>query len=106
MIHAADGLTDDEGARLLSLVRSEFSAASPVDLMRAVGFAVVHDVDVTAQFRATAAEILQARCASETALRAREGNQVYDEEQAKKRGIIEAIDAGLLVRSFIVATKP
>ena len=106
MIHTAAGLTEEERERVMTLARPEFAGgAPPADLMRRAGFSVVHYEDITTEFRATCASILQARGALEADLRADEGDEAYEQELDKKRRMLEAIDAGLLVRSAVVGIK-
>ncbi len=74
--------------------------------MRSVGFSVIRQEDVTAGFRTTCDAILRARTKLEDALRVEEGSEVYEEEQQKKRTMLEGVDEGLLLRCLIVAAKP
>ncbi len=73
--------------------------------MRSAGFSVIRQEDVTAGFRATCEAMIRARTELEDALRVEEGHEVYEEEQHKKRSMLEGIDEGLLLRSLIVAVK-
>ena len=67
---------------------------------------MIRQEDVTPGFRATCQAILRARGEFADALRVAEGHEAFEEEQQKKRRMLDGIDAGLLLRSLIVAVKP
>ena len=107
VIHTPDGLSRGDKQRASELGPSDVCAeALPEGLIGSAGFSVIRQEDVTAGFRTTCLAILQARSKLEDALRVEEGPEVYEEEQQKKRTMLEGIDAGLLLRCLIVAAKP
>jgi len=106
IIHTPDHLNAEDQERAAELGPSFVTAsASPTELAQSAGFLVVHEEDVSTDFRSTAEALLHTRTELEEVLREEEGDDAYEEEQQKKRDMIEGIDAGLLVRSIIVAVK-
>ncbi len=106
LIHTPSGLSPSAELRASELGPAEVTAAaSPDELARSVGFSVIVQDDVTAAFSDTCGAILRAREQFEAALRAAESDAAYDEEQTKKRNMLEGISEGLLQRSLIVADK-
>lgn len=76
------------------------------ELFRSVGFTIVEEEDATSPFQATCEAILRARVELEHELRTEEGDALFEEEQRKKRHMLEGIARGLLRRTLLVATKP
>jgi hypothetical protein len=77
----------------------------PEELLRTTGFSVVTQQDVTDVFRVTCGAIVEAREQLEAELRTEMGDEVYEEDQAKKRRMLIGISEGVLVRSLVVAVK-
>ena len=106
-IHTPTGLSRDDAKRASELGPSEVLADSaPCDLLRAAGFKVLLEEDVTADFKSTCEAMLGARHQLEDELRAEEGDALFEEEQQKKLHMIEGVSRGLLRRSLHVASKP
>lgn len=106
VIHTPSGLSPSDELRASELGPSEVNAeASPEELTRSAGFSLIAQDDVTAAFSATCEAIRRAREQSEAALRAAEGDEAYEEEQATKESMLQGISEDLLRRSLIVATK-
>ncbi len=106
VIHTPDGLSSGDKQRASELGPSDVCAEAPPEgLMRSAGFSVIRQEDVTAGFRTICHAILRARSKLEDALRVEEGPEAYEEEQQKKRTMLEGIDEGLLLRCSIVAAK-
>ena len=106
IIHTPSGLTPSEQRRAAELGPSEVVApASPEELTRAADLSMIALEDITSAFLATCEEILRAREQHAAALRAAEGDEAYEEEQAKQESMREGIRAGLLRRSFTVGRK-
>ena len=80
--------------------------ASPTELARLVGFEIVADRDLTAEFRTTAAAFLQARSELEAELRAAVGDAAFEDERSADEKILIGIDEGLLLRSMVLVGKP
>jgi hypothetical protein len=107
VIHTAAGLRARDASRATELGPSEVVAAdTPAHLARSAGLSVIAMEDVTVSFRDTCEAMLRARSELEDALRAEEGDEVYEEEQADKQAMLLGIVEGLLQRSLIVAAKP
>jgi hypothetical protein len=86
VIHTPDGLSQRDQRRASELGPSEVAAeASPGGLAEATGFSLILQEDVT---------LLRARGELEDALRIAEGHEAFEEEQQKKRWMLEGIDAG------------
>lgn len=106
IIHTPSGLTLSEQRRAAELGPSEVVApASPEELTRAADLSMIALEDITTAFLATCEAILRARERHAAALRAAEGDEAYEEEQAKQESMREGIRAGLLRRSFTVGRK-
>lgn len=106
IIHTPSGLTPSEQRKATELGPSEVVApASPEELTCAAGLSMIARKDVTSAFLATCEAILLARERHAAALRAAEGDEAYEEEQAKKESMREGIHAGLLRRSLIIGMK-
>ena len=80
--------------------------ASPDTLTRRAGFTVVGQEDVTPQFRDCCEALLRARARLESALRADEGDEGFEEEHARKTAMLTGIRERLLLRSLVVAATP
>lgn len=102
MIHVAPGLSPRLYERAVELGPSEVGAREePALLHELAGFAEVEQVDTTAQWLATTSLFIKARENHEKGLRLAEGDEAYEEEQAKKRGLIEGMTAGILLRCLV-----
>lgn len=105
-IHTPAGLSpaDREAAAELGPIRV-LGFESAEELMRGVGFTVCEWADVTELFRKTCTALLETREQFADDLRAAEGDDVFEEEQAKKQRYLKGAEDGLLLRSFHVAVK-
>jgi len=74
-------------------------------LLRGAGFGEVTEVDVTAAFRATAAAWLVESEAHAIELARLEPPGAFQQRQADRRGMLDAIDAGLLRRALVLARR-
>ena len=107
VIETMPGLGEEQAAAATDLGPSAVEADDSLEEMaRMAGFEVQHVEDVTNEFEATAASIWNAREASESELRAAEGDEDYETEQGKKARMLEGIRRGLLRRTLLIATKP
>lgn len=107
VIHPAPDLSPSDYQRAIVLGPSEVGSKQILNsLLRDSGFSRISQIDVTKSFLAIGRSIISARVRHEAELRLSEGDVEFEEEQTKKRGIAEGIEAGLLVRSFIVGAKP
>lgn len=105
-IHTPAGLTAAQMARATELGPTYVvAAATPPQLAQEAGFHVVEHVDVTAEFRATAAAFLRARNALEQELRAEEGDAEFDHARTTEEDTLIGIDEGLLKRMLLVVRK-
>jgi hypothetical protein len=106
VIHTPDDLSAEDQERATEFGPSFVTAsASPAELAASVGFEVVYQEDVSADFRTIADSLFKARAEVEGVLRAEEGDDVYEDEQQRRRGMVDGVDAGLLLRSIVVARK-
>lgn len=106
VIHTPTGLSASDEMRAADLGPSDVtSPAPPEELAHSTGLAIIAHKDVTDVFRTTCKAILQAREKLEDALRAEEGDELYQEEQEKKYAMLKGIAEGLLRRSLIVGHK-
>ncbi len=104
LIHTSPGLTHDETRRAVELGPPESAADAPPDeLTRRAGFTILRHEDVTDQFRHACQSLLDARTRLESEIRRHEGNEVFDEECARKTALLGGIREGLLRRSLVVA---
>ena len=78
---------------------------TPDVLARSAGFSIEMNEDVTAELREMAQAIFDARRRFEAELRSAEGDDFFEEEQAKKAGIVTGVGRGLLLRSLVAARK-
>jgi hypothetical protein len=106
VIHVAPGLSPRDYERALELGPSEVGAREePARLHELAGFAEVEQVDTTDLWLGTTSSFIKARERHEEGLRQAEGDEAYEEEQAKKRGLIEGMTAGILRRCLVQALK-
>ncbi len=107
VIYVAPGLSSRDYDRAVELGPSEVGATDgPARLHEAAGFVEVQQIDVTPAFLETTAALIAARERHEGALRLAEGDEEYEAEQTKKRGLVEGTTTGLLRRALVVASKP
>lgn len=107
VIHPAPNLSPLDYQRAVALGPSEVGSKQSLNsLLKDSDFSQIYQIDVTKSFFAICRSIIRARVRHEAESRLAEGEVEFEEEQTKKRGIAEGIEAGLLVRSFIVGTKP
>ena len=107
VIHATPGLSSRDYRRAVELGPSEVGDhQDPVPLHEAAQFSEVEDVDVTDTFLSTCSSFLHVRERYADELRLAEGNDEYEEEQEKKRGLVEGITSGVLRRSLLAGRKP
>ena len=94
MIHVAPGLSSKGYGRAVDLGPSEVCAKEdPARLHQLAGFAAVEQVDTTDLWLATTSSFMRARQRHEEGLRQAEGDEAYEEEQTKKRGLVEGTTA-------------
>ena len=106
VIHLPDGLSSADEARVDELVGMEVKAdGPPAELAERAGFSVLACEDATEQFRTTCRAIVRAREEHEQELRAVDGDEAYEEDQARKANVLTGIEDGLLERSLIVVAK-
>jgi hypothetical protein len=102
VIYVAPGLSSGDYARAVELGPSEVGALEcPARLHHLAGFAEVEQVDTTDQWLVTTSSFIKARERHEGGLRLAEGDEAYEEEQAKKRGLVEGMTAGILRRCLV-----
>ncbi len=107
MIHVTPGISQRGYERAVELGPSEVGAREdPGKLHELAGFVEVDQVDTTESWLATTSSFLTARERHEAGLRQVEGDEAYEEEQTKKRGLLEAVADGLLRRCLVVGQKP
>lgn len=76
-----------------------------VSMLRSVGLADVERIDLTEEYRATAAAFLAERQRRANEFVGAFGEQVWNERVANGRRAVRAIDNGLLVRSLYIACR-
>lgn len=102
VIHVAPGLAPRDYERALELGPGEIGAREdPGRLHELAGFAEVRQIDTTDQWLATTSSFIKARESHEKGLRLAEGNEAYEAEQAKKRGLVEGMTVGILRRCLV-----
>jgi hypothetical protein len=74
-------------------------------LLGSAGFGDVAELDVTPEFRATAAAWLAEAAAHAGELARLESAGVFEQRQADRRAMLAAIDAGLLRRALVLARR-
>jgi hypothetical protein len=75
-------------------------------LLGSAGFRDITEVDVTPEFRATAAAWLAEAAVHAEELARLEALDAFEQRQADRRAMLAAIDAGLLRRSLVLARRP
>lgn len=107
VIHVAPGLSPSDYERAVQLGPSEVGAdENPARLHELAGFADVEQVDTTDRWLETTSLFITARERHEEGLRLAEGDEAFDEEQAKKRGLVDAITTGILRRCLVSGKAP
>jgi len=102
VIHVAPGLAMRDYERAVQLGPSEIGAREdPGPLHELAGFVEVRQIDTTDAWLETTSSFITARERHEEGLRLAEGDQAYEEEQAKKRGLVEGMTAGILRRCLV-----
>jgi hypothetical protein len=105
-IHTAADLDDADAALAAELGPMAVNAEhSPTELLRAAGFRILLEEDVTATFQSTAAAFWRAREDLADSLRFEEGDARFDEEQQSTQALLDGIARGLLLRSLHVGLK-
>jgi len=105
-IHLADGLTPAQRRRAAAAGPNCVAARATQDaLLRAAGFRDAVARDVTDEYLRLARAWRAARDRREPALRAVQGDAKFDEQRADNLAQIAAIEAGLLRRSLLTATR-
>jgi hypothetical protein len=106
VIHVASGLSTQDYRKAVELGPSEVGAREdPARLHHLAGLAEVEQVDTTDQWLATTSSFIMARERHEKGLRLAEGDEAYEEEQAKKRGLVEGMTVGILRRCLVYAKR-
>lgn len=106
VIHTPDGLSAADEIKAAELGPSDVTSPAPIaDLAYSAGLALIAQKDVTNVFHDTCKAILEVREKLKEKLRAEESDEVYEEEQEKKRSMLTGIREGLLLRSLIIAMK-
>ena len=105
-IHITPGLSSEDHARAIELGPTEVEAeCDVVTLLERVGFEAVQQVDVTATLLKTCTAFIASRNRHESGLREAEGDEEFEDEQAKQRDYIEAMEAGLLQRWLLIGVR-
>jgi hypothetical protein len=106
VIHTADGLAPQQLERALELGPAQGHFGQPLPkFVRAAGLTPLSVSDVTPAFRRTNADLFDVRREHEAALRAEEGDELYEESQERRVQTLTAVDEGLLLRSLVVAER-
>lgn len=101
VIHVAPGLSARAYRRAVELGPAEMgSRRDSPDLLRTARFSNVEQVEVTETLRSTCSALLDSRERHAVALRVAEGEDEFEDEQRKKRGLLEGISAGFCVARF------
>jgi len=107
VIHVASDLSSRDYSRAVELGPSEVGAREdPARLHELAGFAEVRQVDTTDQWLATTSSLIRVRDHHERGLRLAEGDDAFEEEQAKKRGLVEGMTVGILRRCLVAGRVP
>lgn len=100
-IHLPDGLSRDERRRAVAAgPRAVAHRRDHRRMLADAGFDDVRHQDVTAQFRQSAQDWLDASERHAVGLREAVGAATFAERQTTRRDLIQAVDAGLLRRSL------
>lgn len=106
-IFVTPGVSDRNHRRAVRLGPRAISTDRPqLELLEAAGFVDIEQRDMTPDFLDTAHRWLRFARDLETPLRATIGDEAFDEQQADRMAIIEAVQEGLLSRALFVATAP
>ena len=106
VIHVTPDLSPTDYRRAVGFGPTEVGSRHPMSLVEAAGFAGVVQIDLTEEFLRICRVLVDVTQRYSARLRQEQGEAVFEEEQAKRRRYIEGIEAGLLCRSLLVATKP
>ena len=107
VIHLMPGLSASDHARALELGPTEVAAEDDVvPMLECADFAAIEQVDVTDTFLQSCKTYHEVRDRYAGDLRRVEGDEDFEDEQSKQRGHIEAVNAGLLQRSLLLAERP
>lgn len=102
VIQTAPGLGASDAERAAELGPSMVESSESVEeLMALVGFDDVHVGDVTDALARTCEMILGFRELMAAELRSEEGDTAFEEERAKKEGMLEGVRRGLLRRTLV-----
>ena len=105
VIHIAPGLSDRDSVRAVAAGPAYVAAsASYPDLLALAGFTELEEVDVTDQWRVTAAAWLDESAHAAEELKEIFGIEEYRQAQQEREETLAAIDSGLLRRSLLVAS--
>ena len=105
-IHLADGLTPAQRRRGAAAGPNCVAARAPQDqLLRTAGFREIAATDVTGEYLRLARAWRAARDRREAGLRAVQGDARFDEQRADNLAQVAAIEARLLRRSLLTATR-
>jgi len=106
VIHHAAGLNDKETERAFELGPSAGALPMPLaEWVRAAELQLIELRDLTEGFKRMAEAIRTERTLHEDALRAEEGDELFEEEQERKLQLSTAIAEGLLVRTLVIAER-
>jgi len=106
-IHLSPGLAAGERTRgVLAGPRAVDASASYPELLTRAGFVDVRVIDATAEFLVISKRMLEVSRQLEKGLRKVQGDSDFEEFQRDREGIVEAIEGGLLQRSFMLASGP
>ena len=106
VIHTAPGLSESQYRRAVALGPSHVaSRRGPAELLEAARFSEIERVDVTDTFLETCTAFLRARERYADELRSWEGDDEFEQVQARNQRLVEGITAGLLRRSRVVGRR-
>ncbi len=104
VILVAPGLSERDGARAIAAGPLYVSAsASYPDLLALAGFSEIEEVDLTDEYRATAAAWLHESARAAEQLEAVFGSEEYRRAQQERAETLVAVESGLLRRSLFAA---
>ena len=105
-IHTTPSLSTNDYQKAISLGPSEVGSKLDLQLLAELsGFSEIVQINVTDNFLHTCRSLIAARERRAAELRLEEGDGPYEEEETKKRKVVEGVETGLLVRSLLVAAK-